>query len=429
MTTTNTDIIIPEEQLPKMEAALSNVRPEFKSNKYIAEAIKVLQAGGLRSAIGCYWNAVADDLRRKVMHRSLDLFNKEYPHSKQINEYEDFQDHVSDYDLIEVAYKMGVLSWEGRKLMQQARETRNIFDGHPDSSDPTLFKVFAMMADCNEHILSQEYPIPIIDVNEYINVMDSDGYDKNDLAVEQAFSDLPQIYKDEMAHKLFRLYLEENTSTRLRSSIEFSFPILWKVLSKEIRRTLGNRYDKLVVEGDSRKLELALDLITLVDGLRYVSAKSRTMVFEPTIKHLEDSLDDWKEEGIAMAQLQKLGSVIPDELIQRMVTAMTLTYVGYKGGSMYFARTSFYSNSAAPLVSEMFENFDNQSVEAFVQTVRSSKELHKRIAQAGQLNRLRTLGNILLNKPEIRDDSKGFIENLVDETKTKEFLYSLKNES
>lgn len=380
----------------------------------------------MRSAIGSYWNAVADDLRRKIIHRSLDLFNKEVNPKKEIKTYEDFQNHLTDFELIDGAYKIGVISWEAQKLLHQARETRNIFDGHPDSSDPTLFKVFNMIADCNRYVLSQDYPLTIIDVNQYILTMDTDSYSKNEIAIEQAFTDLPEIYKSEMTNRLFTLYISDKASTRLKSNIELSYPILWKVISREIRQQIGKRYDKLVVEGNNDFIVKGTDLLTIVDGLRYVSAASRRILFEPAIKELEDNLDNWTEEGKSVKYLQRLGSNIPTDLLSRFVSALTLTYVGYKGGSYQYARTTFYSNSAAPKISEMFEKFDNSSTEAFIETIKSNDKLQQRIRYAGQLNRLRTLGDILLNKPEIRADSKEFLELLVDIEKTKEFYSALK---
>lgn len=197
------DIVIPVDKLEYLQKELTNVREDFIDNKYVQEAITVLAAGGLRSTIGSYWNAVVDDLRQKVMHRSIDLFNKEINPKREVKTYEDFQNYITDYDLIDGAYKIGVLSWEAHKLLHQARETRNIFDGHPDSSDPTLFKVFNLIADCNRYILSQDYPLTIIDVNQYILTMDTDSYNKHEIAVEQAFTDLPLIYKNEMANRLF----------------------------------------------------------------------------------------------------------------------------------------------------------------------------------------------------------------------------------
>jgi hypothetical protein len=420
------EITIPQDKLEYLQRELTNVRDEFANNKYVREAITVLAAGGLRSTIGSYWNAVVDDLRRKIIHRSLDLFNKEVNPKREIKTYEDFQNHLTDFELIDGAYKIGVISWEAQKLLHQARETRNIFDGHPDSSDPTLFKVFNMIADCNRYVLSQDYPLTIIDVNQYILTMDSDAYSKNEIAIEQAFTDLPEIYKSEMTNRLFTLYIGENASTRLKSNIELSYPILWKVISKEIRQQIGKRYDKIIVEGNSDIIEQATDLLTIIEGLRYVSGASRKILFEPAIKELEDNLDNWTEEGEVVKYLQRLGSNIPTDLISRFVSALTLTYVGYKGGSYQFARTAFYSNSAAPRISDMFEKFDNSSTEAFIDNIKNNDKLQQRIRSADQLNRLRTLGNILLNKPEIRNDSKEFLELLVETGKTKEFFMTLR---
>ena len=419
---TRAEIIIPQDKLEYLQKELTNVREDFASNKYVKEAITVLSVDGLRSAIGSYWNAVVDDMRRKIMHRSLDLFNKEVNPKREVKTYEDFQNHITDFELIDGAYKIGVIGWEAQKLLHQARETRNIFDGHPDSSDPTLFKVFNMISDCNRYVLSQDYPLTIIDVNQYILTMDTDNYNRNEIAIEQAFTDLPNIYKNEMSNRLFSLYIADNASTRLKSNIEFSYPILWKVIPKEMRQQIGKRFDKLIVEGDAVSIGTATDLLTFVDGLRYVSSASRRILYEPIITDLEDNLDNWGEEGRAVQHLQRLGSNIPNELITRFVSAITLTYVGYKGSSLQYARTAFYSNSAALRISEMFEKFDNASTDTFVETVKTNETLQQRIRNAAQLTRLRTLGNILLNKPEIRDDTKDFLELLVDSEKTKDFF-------
>jgi len=412
-------IVLHPDKLTELRQELTNVREDMVDNKYIQEAIKVLAADGLRSAIGAYWNAVVDDLRRKIIHRSLDLFNKEIRPKREIKSYEDFQNYTTELELIDGAYKIGVIGWEAHKLLHQARETRNIFYGHPDSTNPTLFKVFNMIADCNRYVLSEDYPLVIIDVNEYILTMDSDSYDKNDIAVEQAFIDLPEIYKNEMSNRLFTIYLGDNASTRLRSSIEFSYPILWKVLPKELRQQIGKRFDKLVVEGNKEIIEKATTLLAVVDGMRYVSTASRKILYDPYIKELESNLDNWSAESEAAKEIQRLGSTIPSSLIERLVRALTLTYVGYKGGSAQYSRTSFYSNGAAPRITAMFELFDNNSADAFVETVKTNSKLRERVRYADQLNRLRNLGQILLNKPEIRKDTKDFLEILVDPNKIK----------
>jgi len=420
------EITIPADKLEYLQKELTNIRSDVSDDPYIQEAIKVLAAGGLRSTIGSYWNAVIHDIRIKIEHRSLDLFNKEMPHLKNVKEYEDFQNHITDYELIEGAYKIGVLSWEGKKLIQQARETRNIFDGHPKSSDPTLFKVFNMIADCNKYVLSQYPPIPSVDIDAYITNMDSTNYNQNEIAVEQTFSDLPEIYKNEISNKLFSIYTQANASTKLRSNIEFAFPILWQILPKEIRKTIGTRFDKLIANSETDKIEFATELLSFVDGFRYVSETSRRIIYEPLVKHLEDNLDAWSEEGVAMSKIERLGSVIPAVLLDRLIKAMTLTYVGYKGSSMSYSRTDFYSNSASTRIARMFETFDNNSIDAFIKTIKSTQKLKNRIQYKGQLDRLRVLGDIILNKPTLKREQKDYLDLLVDESRTNEFMNELR---
>jgi hypothetical protein len=66
---------ITREEFDYIKKAINSVRDEFQENPYIEEAKRVLTVQGNRSAIGSYWNAVIDDLRNKVLYRSLDLFN------------------------------------------------------------------------------------------------------------------------------------------------------------------------------------------------------------------------------------------------------------------------------------------------------------------------------------------------------------------
>lgn len=413
------------EEISLISKAISKVRDEIEENPYILEAKKVLKVEGYRSAIGSYWNALVDDLRNKIIHRSLDLFNKEMTFNQTIKNYEDFQKCVTDNDLIEGAYKIGVIDWEARKILHHAREIRHIFDGHPRSSDPSPIKVLDMINDCNKYVLSQEFPPKIIDIDSYITTMDSKDYDNNEIAVEQAFSDLPAVYKKELINKFYAIYTDENTSTILRANIEFCLPILWSVLPKEDRSQIGHRFNTDITSGNKKIIKRGTEFLCLINGLRYAANSARKAIFEPVLKRLEGNLDQWHEEGETVRELERLGSNIPDELIHRYVSALTLTYVGYKGLSIQCARTDFYSNSAAPVIMKLFDKLDNRAAQEFFNNIKNNKKLKSRIINSGQLARLRNLANIILDRPGLQKDVQEFLEFLVDESKTDDFLGEL----
>lgn len=413
------------EETTLVSKAIEGIRDEMKDNVYVEEALKVLVSGGLRSAIGSYWNAVVDDLRNKIIHRSLDLFNKEMKPRKDIKQYEDFQDVLTDADLIEGAYKIGVITWEARKMLHHARETRNIFDGHPKSTAPSVLKVLDMMNDCNKYVLSQEFPPAIIHLDEYVTLLESTGFDRNVVAIEQAVGDLPDIYKDELINRLYSAYCHPGAISTLKANIEVVAPILWQVLAKGTRVLIAKRFDKDIVGGDSARIAAGTEFLAKVGGLKYASTASRRAIIEPIINELEVNLDKWAEEAKAVEKLQRLGTSIPTELVQRYVSSLTLTYVGYRGGSAQWARTDFYSNAAAPVIVKMFEAFDDAAARAFVDVVREHKTLRTRISATGQLNRLRNLGKIILERPKLPTDVKNFLDILVDDQEPAKFFKKL----
>lgn len=406
---------------------LTNIREEFRDNPYIRETAKVLSVGGYRSAIGSFWNAVVDDLRRKIIHRSLDLFNKEM--GTKIKTYEDFQNHVTDFQLIDGAFKIGVLGWEDRKLLHQARETRNIFSGHPKSSDPGFHKVMNMVSDCNRYVLSQDYPPAVIDIDAYLTTMDSTTFSRNEIAIKQAFCDLPDIYRAELLNKFYQSYTHDSSSTELRANIELCFPILWdSYLTKENRKQIGSRVDREMVAGHKVRIEKAIGFMTLnSDGLRYVSSATRESIFTEAIKAHEESIDKWEEEATAVTYLERLGTSIPDELIDRYVAALAATYIGKEGYSHYHGRTNFYSNAAEPVIKRLFERFDDRAASAFVEAIKTNFDLRWRFNGDTKMSRLRSLAQILLDRPNLRDDIENYVKLILDPERTKEFRSSLKS--
>lgn len=407
-----------------LQKELSNIRDEIWDNPYIAEAMRVLKVEGYRSAIGLYWDAVVDDLRKKIVCRSLDLFNKET--GKNVKEYEDFQNNVTDCELIEGAYKIGVLGWEARKMMQQAREVRNIFSGHPASSDPSILKVLNMIADCNRYVLSQDNPVAIIDINKYITTMDSPDFAKNEMAIEQAFSDLPKEYRSKLANMFYSAYIEDNCSSILKANIQLCYPFLWEKMDKDERSKIGKRVDKEIVSGNKEKANRAIDFaLCAPNGLRYVSSNTRLMLFEPAIKQLEDSRDQWTEEGKAVKRLERLGSIVPDELKERYVHNLAIAYVGYNGNSYYFSRTNFYSDVAAPVIIRIFGGFDDELTGIFIESAQKNSVLKKRISSSRKLARFRELATVLINRPNLRFDLQEELSLIIDESRTDEFMKSI----
>ncbi|MDC7824714.1 hypothetical protein PQS90_06075 [Pseudomonas sp. BLCC-B13] len=425
-------ILIPEgntEIVPIMQRTLMSVREELRDDPYIIEAIKVLQVGGYRSSIGSFWNAVVDDLRNKIMFRSIKLFNQSVELGRKIETYEDFQNFVNDDQLIEGAYKIGVIGWEASKILRHAKETRHIFSGHPKSSDPSIIKVLAMMDDCIKYVLNAEYPAQIIDVNDYITTLAEQTFDRNVVAIESALGDLPEIYKNELANRLYTSYIHPQSTSILRSNIEFVAPILWRVLPKEIKIQITRRVDQEIQKANSEITKSAFNFIELIKTQSYLSVVARRYQIDPLVKSLTIAFDDFPKENEAVKALVPYASLIPEELLPEYVLSLTRTYVGRMGSSARWSRTDFYADGAAVYIPDMFKLFDDHAAQHFVESIKNNDLLKRRIEAPAKLRRLRILGNIVLEKISTSFQERNFIEALCNEGREEEFFALLRKKS
>ena len=408
--------------IPLFERALTSVREEVRDNPYIREAIRVLPVQGYRSAIGNLWNAVVDDLRNKIIHRSLELFNKSVSVGREIKTYEDFQKYVNDDQLIEGAHKIGVIGYEASKVLHQSKETRHLFDGHPKSSEPSIIKVLAMMDDCIKYVLNEPYPAQIIDLDAYMQNLDKPTFDRNEVAIEVALTELPEIYKNELAHRLFSAYVHPDASSTIRSNVEYVLPILWRVLPKAVQIDIVRRVDKEIPKGNAQTTAQAFAFVALAGATVYLSPAARRYKIQPIVEKLKAGLDKWKEENEAVKELFPFAGVIPPECVEDYVIGLTHTYVGSTGSSMHFARTDFYADEAALYIPKMFDLFDDKAAEAFITTIRKSDTLRRRIRNPQKLSRLRSLGNIVQRKASKAFPHHDLLALLVDPAKEKDFL-------
>jgi hypothetical protein len=411
---------------PFFEKCLSSVRPDIQDNPYIIEGLRVLPVQGYRSAIGSFWNAVVDDLRNKIIARSLKLFNKSIKPSREIKSYEDFQNYINDDQLIDGAYAIGVIGWEASKMLKHAKETRHIFDGHPKSSDPSIIKVLAMMDDCVRYVLNVDYPPPIIDIDDYLATLDASEFDRNIIAVESAFESLPEIYRSELINRLFFAYVHEQSSTILRSNVEFVIPTLWRVLSKNDKiQIVVNSVDREISSSKSPAIEQAFSFVRIVDGMKYLSLTARKYKIMPLVSELKEKLDKWDEENKIINELVPYASLIPQETIKDYVFAIIHTYVGYMGLSRMYDRSDFYADEASRKIPIMMQAFDDRAAEEFIDCIKSSPILRERIKRPEKMRRLRSLGNIVLEKVSGIFEEKAILEALVDEKREDEFIKML----
>lgn len=267
-----------------------------------------------------------------------------------------------------------------------------------------------------------EYPPQIIDLDEYMATLDTPAFDRNDVAIESAVGNLPEIYTKELAHRLFTAYTHAGATTVLRGNIEFVVPILWPLLPKALKHEVARRVDQIIANGNVAATTQGFRFIQLAKSIGQLSLSARRYHLAPLIKKLKDSLDEWSKENDCVRALKPYAAQVPPDLLLDYVWALTQTYVGTVGYSMQYARTDFYANGAALAIPEMFEFFDDRAAEAFIRCIRKNDTLKRRIQDPTKLDRLRSLGNIVAGRVSPNFSDKAALKALVTPGKEKDFF-------
>lgn len=275
-------------------------------------------------------------------------------------------------------------------------------------------------------MLNEEYPAQIIDIEEYIETLKSENYDRNVVAIENALGDLPETYKNELINRLFTIYIHPDSSSTLTSNIEFVSPLLWQVLPKPIKVQVVRRLDQELPKGNALVTDKAFNFVHVVSGMIYLSHNARKYKIAPLVQELKDNLDNWDTENRCVRELKQFSSVVVDECIEDYVWALTHTFVGYIGGSGRYSRTDFYANGAAVHIPTMFQAFNDRMASAFIQTIQNSKLLKGRIRSPSKMKRLRSLAMIIDEKVSETFEDKELLGLLVDEAKEQEFFDRIK---
>ena len=133
----------------------------------------------------------------------------------------------------------------------------------------------------------------------------------------------------------------------------------------------------------------------------------------------------WDIENRCVKELSDYAEIIPSNRIKDYVWAITHTYIGNIGHSYQYSRTDFYANIASSYIPSMFEKFNSEMIEAFIETIKTSEAIKRLVITPSKLRRLRNLA--LKIEDKLTDSSyENLLVMLINETKEQEFLKALK---
>lgn len=337
------------------------IRTEWKEKRLI-QRVEALLPTDPSSACQRVFNAAIHDLRNKIIVAGLDIAQEAASRFSlpTVRKSEDILDTYSVTHLIDLAYRMGLLSRPEWRRIHRCYEIRRDLEHEDDEYEATVEDCVYIFKTCVEVVLSQD-PVELIKVSDIETAISSPVKFTSSAAMIADFSKAPHPRQLQIIELLVNTALDSGKTDIVRqNSMELlrSYNAPTQATVKiEIAENLQKRAAK-------KPLDLTTAKVTYAAGILPYLKQSRVReFFENFYARFETVGHHWQgypEHSKLFDDFGDVGSLkhCPEELREKFVLWCTLCYLGEPGGyGMGRNRPVFYSNSAVPRIEELFKRF------------------------------------------------------------------------
>ncbi|GDY49066.1 hypothetical protein SANT12839_099480 [Streptomyces antimycoticus] len=352
--------LISDSEIP---AIMGQIRPQWQS-KGLIERVRRLLPVDPSSACQRLLNAAVQDLREKVQIAGIDIAaevataHKLPPINRGDRGAEDIENY-STAKLIDLSYRMGLLSRPEWRKMTRAYDIRRDLEHEDAEYEAGIEDCIYIFKTCVDAVLSRD-PITLIHVSEVKQIVQASGPVAWDPDLLTDYEHAPDTRQLEILKFLLSMALNDSEPELVRGNCYTLIAEISPCTRDGVRVDLAkHQMDKI---GRVPLTELQVRVAHAAGILPYFRKAQRTAFFRNQLETLEKIGHRWRansSHGTALRQFPEFGGLaaVPADVRVQIVRWMTLCYLGEPGGygTMGRNRKVFYSNSAAPLIEQMFK--------------------------------------------------------------------------
>ncbi|WP_327348952.1 hypothetical protein [Streptomyces europaeiscabiei] len=352
--------LISDSEVP---ALMGQIRPQWQS-KGLIERVRRLLPVDPSSACQRLLNATIQDLREKVQIAGIDIAAEvaaahKLPPIKPGDRGGEDIENYSTAKLIDLSYRMGLLSRAEWRKMTRVYDIRRDLEHEDAEYEAGIEDCIYIFKTCIDSVLSRD-PVTLIHVSEVKQIIQASGPVSADPDLLDDYEHAPTTRKLEILKFLLSMALNEKEPDLVRENSYVLIQELNPHTQDAVLVDLAKyQMDKI---GRTPLTELQVRVANAAGILPYFRKAQRTAFFRSQHEALEKIGISWRanaSHGPALRLFPEYGGLAaaPPEPRAAIVRWMVLCYIGEPGGygTMGRNRQVFYSNSAAPLIEQMFK--------------------------------------------------------------------------
>ena len=362
-----------EYELTKQNIAtvlLEQIRPVWQSRTLI-DRVKLLLPIDPSSACQRLLNAAIHDLREKVLTAGIDIAEQIAKEHKlpPIDTPEAIEEYPTAR-LLDLCYKMGILSREEWRKLQRAYDIRRDLEHEDDTYQAGLEDCFYIFKTCVEIVLSRD-PIKLLKVTDVKDVVEEPVPFVPSSELLEDYQHAPQVRQKDIGRFLISSALDSAKPDLVRQNcielmrcLELITPPQVKI---ELASDLGQRIGR-------NKLDVVHAKVAYACGaLPYLRQVQLRDFFGFLFQQMEKIGYQWQghtKHANVLEILEDVGGLAtcPTALQPNFIKWLILVFIGEPSYGRYSnLRPVFYSNTASPIIKRLFENSPKQVFDLFRQ--------------------------------------------------------------
>jgi len=378
---------------------LSQIRPAWQAKRLITRVHQLITVDP-SSACQRIFNASIHDLREKIIVAGLDIAKDAAIQFKlpPVNTSEDISEHYSTSKIIDLSYRMGILSRPDWRRLSRCYEIRRDLEHEDGEYEAGIEDCVYIFKTCIEVVLSRD-PIHLIRVVDIKGLIEQPEPAVPAPSLLQDYKHAPQPRQEEILKFLTSIALDNNHSDLVRQNA-YTFIIHFAdITHNQVKLSIASHLQDII--GRSKPNITIIRVAYASGALPYLKQAVLKDFYSSLLKRMREVGYHWgahSSHGELLRTLQEVGGLnyCPADVREEILLWMVLAYLGEPGGTTSYGniRHVFYSNSAVPLIEEIVKDAKDR-VRDDVVKLSESRNIRKAILSEHIQRRLDNLLDII----------------------------------
>lgn len=282
-----------------LESALE-ILPLEKREKayYLSKFTVAITVGLFDGALAFLWDETIRALRALVVKFDLEYFfsvaSEFAPRYKKLHQEKDLE-AISDYDLLEIIRRIGLINDVNFKRLEHVNYFRNhASSAHPNENEVSGIDMLSFLENCLKFAITAEPDISVVNLKRLLDNVRKNEIPEGDFeSIGRDISKQPQERIDDLLLTIFGFYCSPDQDQFVLNNIEGLAPHIWNSSSDDSKYKLGAKFGKYRVNGDVERRKSTQKFLEIVDGLEFKDEDSLAAELIEKLENLKSVHFEW----------------------------------------------------------------------------------------------------------------------------------------